>query len=425
MPYATEHSLTTDVDISSLAFWSRPFAERDRAFERLRREAPVSWHTPLEVPGYGPEQHGEKGFWALVRAVDIAAVSRNSDDFSSEHGVGLAPSPLQISQLASFFLGMDPPRHTVYRRIISAAFTPRAVARLHEQIRTRACAIVDDLVGAGRIDFVERCAAVLPMQTICDLIGVPPSQQEEVRRAANLFVSESDPEERPKDVDAISFRLGLARYLHRVGAELAADRRKHPRDDLVTNLVQAEVDGHSLSDEEIGAFMILMSVAGNDTTKQTTSLAVMALAENPDQRAWLVEDLPGRLDGAIEEFIRHGTPVMTFARCAKRDLEIAGVPIEKGDKVGLLYCSGNRDESAFVDPHRFDLSRGRTMHVGFGGGGTHYCLGANIAKAQLRALFEQLLTRLPPLEVGEPEHLVSNFIRGVKRLPVDVGTRSA
>ena len=397
----------------------KSFDERDASFARLRREAPVSWHAPLEVPGY--ENHGEKGFWALTRADDIAAVSRNSDDFSSEHGVGLAPSPIEISQLASFFLGMDPPRHTVYRRIISAAFTPRSVARLYEQIRARSKAIVDDLVGAGRIDFVERCAAVLPMQTICDLIGVPPSEQEQVRRAANLFVSESDPAERPKDLDPIRFRFELADYLHRVGAELAADRRKHPRDDLMTNLVQAEVDGQRLSDQEIGAFMILMSVAGNDTTKQTTSLTVMALAENPEQRAWLVEDLPRRIDGAIDEFIRHGTPVMTFARCAKRDVEIRGVSIAKGDKVGLLYCSGNRDETAFADPHRFDLSRGRTPHVGFGGGGTHYCLGANIAKAQLRALFEQLLTRLPPIEVGEPEPLVSNFIRGVKRLPVDVG----
>jgi len=419
MPYATDHPRTTGIDISTLAFWMKSFDERDASFARLRREAPVSWHAPLEVPGY---EHCEKGFWALTRADDIAAVSRNSDVFSSEYGVGLAPAPIEISERASFFLGMDPPRHTTYRRIISAAFTPRAVARLYEQIRERSRAIVDDLVGAGRVDFVERCAAILPMQTICDLIGVPPSEQEQVRRAANLFVSESDPAERPKDLDPIRFRFELADYLHRVGAELAADRRKHPRDDLMTNLVQAEVDGKRLSDQEIGAFMILMSVAGNDTTKQTTSLTVMALAENPEQRAWLVADLPNRIDGAIEEFIRHGTPVMTFARCAKRDVEIRGVPIAKGDKVGLLYCSGNRDETAFAEPHRFDLSRGRTPHVGFGGGGTHYCLGANIAKAQLRALFEQLLTRLPPIElVGEPEHLVSNFIRGVKRLPVDVG----
>src|SRR5262249_49886609 len=149
----------------------------------------VSWQPPLEVPGY---DHPEKGFWALTRADDIVAVSRNSEVFSSEQGVGLAPTPLEISQVASFFLGMDPPRHTVYRRIISAAFTPKAVARLYEQIRERSRAIVDDLVGAGSIDFVERCAAVLPMQTICDLIGVPPSEQEQVRRAANLFVSESD-----------------------------------------------------------------------------------------------------------------------------------------------------------------------------------------------------------------------------------------
>ena len=204
-------------------------------------------------------------------------------------GVGIAPSPLEVQLLASFFLAMDPPRHTDYRRVVSAAFTARAIAALTDQIFERARIIVDDLVGAGDVDFVARCSALLPMQTVCDLIGVPPSEQEATRLAAERFVGESDPalfEGR----DPMTFRLDQARYLHQVGASLAAHRRRHPGDDLMTNLVQAQIDGQSLTDEEIGAFMVLMSVAGNDTTKQTTTWTMLSFAEHPEQRAWLMED---------------------------------------------------------------------------------------------------------------------------------------
>ncbi|MCU1501034.1 MAG: hypothetical protein JWM12_388 [Ilumatobacteraceae bacterium] len=418
LQFSTPHPFTTDIDITSIAFWRQTFDEREQSFARLRETAPVSWHPPFEVPGY--DDHGEAGFWAVTRAQDITQISKNNETFLSSFGVSIPPSPLMIQVLASFFLAMDPPQHATYRRLVSSAFSPRSVAKLTEQIFERARIIVDDIVGAGDIDFVSQCSALLPMQTVCDLIGVPPSEQEAARRAADLFVGESDASVLPPGTDAITFRLDQARYLHALGASLAAHRREHPGEDLITNLVQAEIDGHALTDEEIGAFMVLMSVAGNDTTKQTTTRTMMSFAEHPEQRDWLLEDFDGRIVGAVEEFVRHASPVMTFARTAAHDTEIGGVEISAGDKVGMFYCSGNRDESVFPSPETFDLSRPRTPHVGFGGGGVHYCLGVGVARTQLRALFGELLTKIPNIEIGVPDYLVSNFINGVKRLPVHI-----
>ena len=194
-------------------------------------------------------------------------------------------------------------------------------------------------------------------------------------------------------------------------------RRRKPSDDLMTNLVQAEIDGARLTDDDIGDFLVLISVAGNDTTKQTTTRVALALHEHPEQRDWLMADFDGRIVQAAEEFVRYASPVMQFTRTAAADTELNGIPIASGDKVALFYCSGNRDNSVFVDPEKFDLSRPRTPHVGFGGGGPHFCLGNGVAKTQLRALFRQLLTRVPHIEFGEPQPLMSNFINGIVRLP--------
>jgi cytochrome P450 len=415
-----EERTRSAVDISSVAFWSRPFEERDDSFARLRAVGTLTWHRALDVPGV--DTSTEPGFWAATSIKDISAVSKNHHVFrSGEAGVNLAPTPAEITAASAFFLAMDPPRHTTYRRIVSAAFTAKAIARLADQIAARARVIVSDLVGAGEIDFVSQCSARLPMQTVCDIIGVPPSEHESVRLAAEEFVGAFDLSVLPAGMTPMEFVLDRAHYLHAIGAELAAHRRQHPADDLLTNLVQATVDGESLTDEEIGAFMVLMSVAGNDTTKQTTSWAMLALDRNPDQRAWLAEDVDGRIAGAVEEFVRYATPVSFFARTACEDLEYHGVSIAAGDKVGLFYCSGNRDESVFEDPHRFELRHQRAPHVGFGGGGIHYCLGAGIARMQLRCIFEEILAKLQVVDVGEPELLSSSFIRGIRSLPVHIG----
>ena len=406
------------VDISSAAFWARPFEVRDDSFARLRRTGTLTWHSPMEMPGV--DTSAGTGFWAATSIKDISAISKKHDVFRSEPGVNLAPTPAEITAASAFFLAMDPPRHTIYRRIVAAAFTAKAISRLADQIATRARVIVSDLAGAGDVDFVTRCSALLPMQTVCDIIGVPPSEQEQVRQAADEFIGGFDPAVLPAGVTPLEFILDRAHYLHGIGAELAAHRRRQPADDLMTNLVQATVDGQRLTDAEIGAFLVLTSVAGNDTTKQTTSWAMLALDRNPDQRAWLAADVEGRIATAVEEFVRYATPVLSFARTADADMEYEGVPIAAGDKVGLFYCSGNRDESVFEDPQCFELRRQRAPHVGFGGGGIHYCLGAGIARMQLRCIFEEILAQLRTVEVGEPELLASSFIRGIRRLPVRV-----
>ncbi|AEV76223.1 cytochrome P450 [Mycolicibacterium rhodesiae NBB3] len=402
-------------DITSRDFWSRTFDGREEIFAQLRASDGLTWHRPFDSL-FGME---EPGFWALTRRADIVYVSQHPELFTSAQGVALNPMPAEIQRFASFFLSMDPPQHTVYRRLISSAFTPRNVRQIEEQIHRNAIAIVDDLVGAGEVDFVAACSARLPMLTIMDMLGVPTADQPAVAYAAEKLFGMSDdeyatPEERAEDP------IAQITLLSTTGVELAQFRRKNPGDDLMTAIVNAEVDGHRLTDEEIGAFLILLASAGNDTTKQSTTHAMMALAENPAQREWLMEDFENRISSAVEEFVRWSSPVLQFARFATEDTEINGAPVQAGDKVGLFYCSANRDEAAFAEPGVFDLSRSPNPHLGFGGGGPHFCLGNQLAKAELRNLFRELLTRLTTVEFGEPDLLYSNFVHGVKRLPAFV-----
>ncbi|OBI78225.1 cytochrome [Mycobacterium sp. E740] len=409
---AREHSA---VDITSEQFWRQPFAVRDQTFARLRAADGLSWHPPM--PSMFPME--EPGFWALTRRADIVFVSQHPELFTSADGVALNPMPAEIQRFASFFLTMDPPQHTVYRRLISSAFTPRNVRLIEEQIHKNAVTIVENLVGAGEIDFVSACSAKLPMLTIMDMLGVPGADQPAVAYAAEKLFGMSD-DEYATEEERAGDPIAQITLLSNTGVELAKYRRTHPGDDLMTAIVNAEVDGHRLTDEEIGAFLILLASAGNDTTKQATTHAMMALVANPAQRDWLTADYDARIGSAIEEFVRWSSPVLQFARFATEDTEINGQPVEAGDKVGLFYCSANRDESVFDEPDAFDLTRSPNPHLGFGGGGPHFCLGSQLAKAELRILFRELLTRLTTIEFGEPDLLYSSFVHGVKRLPAVV-----
>ncbi|MGU3503230.1 cytochrome P450 [Mycobacterium sp. C31M] len=411
-PQAREYS---PFDITSHDFWSRSFDERDQTFAKLRALDGLSWHRPLPTLF----DISEPGFWALTRREDIHFASHHPELFTSTLGVALDPMPAEVQRFASFFLTMDPPEHTVYRKLISSAFTPRNVRRIEEQIHGNAVAVVDNLIGAGDIDFVHDCAAKLPMVTILDMLGVPSADQPALAAAAEKLFSMSDDEyssieERAADT------LNEIMLLNGTGVELAKFRRANPGDDLMTSIVHAEVDGQRLTDEEIGAFLILLASAGNDTTKQTTTHAMLALAANPAQRDWLMEDFDDRIGLAVEEFVRWSTPVLQFARFATQDVEVAGQQISAGDKVGLFYCSGNRDESVWADPQVFDLSRKPNPQVGFGGGGPHFCLGHGLAKSELRHIFREMLTRLKTIEFGEPDLLYSSFVHGIKRLPAHV-----
>lgn len=403
------------IDVSAQAFWSTTAAERERSFAELRADRPVSWQPPIE--GDLMQDPDDPGYWAVTRRADIVTVSRNSDVFLSGKGVMFANVPVELLEASQSFLAMDPPRHTKLRKLASAAFTPRQVRRIEDSIQRNAKAIVEELRAAGSgADFVDRCAKELPIRTLSDMMGIPESERQQVARAADALVSWADPEflngRNPLEV---LFENQV--YLHQVAGSLAAARRENPGEDLFSGLVTAEVEGDQLTDAEVAAFFVLLAVAGNDTTRQTASHALRALTDFPDQRAWLRAAFEDRIGTAVEEFVRWATPVMTFRRTAATDVELGGQTIRAGEKVVMFYASGNWDRDVFDRPDVLDLSRSPNPHLGFGGGGVHFCLGAHVARAQLRALFGELLRQLPEIEAGEPSYVVGNFIHAIRRMP--------
>lgn len=404
------------IDVSDMAFWARPPEERERVFSVLRRERPVSWQRPVFSPLMGDVNENEAGYWAVVRNEDIVTVSRNASVFSSATGgVTFEDMPSELLEMATSILTMDAPRHGKVRRLISSTFTPKRLALIEDQIVNQARQIVDAIAPKGEAEFVSEVSARLPMWTISEMIGIPEEKREEVTATGNLMISWDD-ERVTGGLDPATVMLNGVATLHGACQDLIEARRAVPADDLMTALVQAEVDGAHLTDEEIRSFFVLLCVAGNDTTKQTTSHTLRALTDHPDQRRYLTEDFAGRIGSAVEEFARWATPVMTFRRTALSRFELGGQVIEPGDKVVMFYSSGNRDEAAFDHPERFDLTRDNRNHVAFGGRGPHYCLGNHLAKIQLKAIYSELLTRLPDVRAeGEPEYLTSNFINGIKK----------
>ena len=401
------------IDVSSTTFWATTAAERERSFARLRAQEPISWQRPADG-GLMPIEDDD-GYWGVVRHADIQYVSTHPELFCSGQGVQLENVPEMFLEATQSFLAMDAPRHTLLRKLVSAAFTPRRVRLIEDQIRAQAGRIVDELIDTGDCDFVHRVSARLPMWTIYEMVGLPDEQREPVADAADLLVSSNDADVRG-DLDPLELVNNATQTLIIAGMDLAESRRAHPIDDLMTAMVQAEVDGQSLTDEEIGAFFVLLSVAGNDTTRNTISHTMLALQDNPDQRDLLLADPDAVMPGAVEEFLRWASPVMTFRRTAVQDTELGGVPVAAEDKVVMFYPSGNRDEAVFERPNEFDVTRTPNRHVSFGGGGPHFCLGHMLAKTQLRAIVGELLTRVPTLQLGEPDYLVSNFVHGVKSI---------
>lgn len=359
----------------------------------------------------------DPGYWAVTRHADIQTVSRDSETFLSGKGVLFDTVPEELLEASQSFLAMDAPRHTLIRKLVHSAFTPRQVARIEIAIKANARAIVEELKAAGSgVDFVDQCAKELPIRTLSDMVGIPESERQQVAHAADALVSWADPiyldGRNPLEV-LVTNQM----YLHQVAQALAADRRENPGNDLISALVHAEVDGDRLTDAEVSAFFVLLAVAGNDTTRQASSHALKALTDFGDQRAWLLEDFDNRIGGAVEEFVRWASPVMTFRRTAAVDVELGGQQIAAGDKVVMFYASGNWDTEVFDRPERFDLNRKPNAHLGFGGGGRHFCLGAHVARTQLRALFGELLTQLPDIAAGEPAYLQGNFVHAIRAMP--------
>jgi cytochrome P450 len=398
-------------DISSLEFWSSTAKDREKVFAELRAHRPISWHRPVKNGLF--EDPNDQGFWAVVRHADLVEVTRRPGDFLSGEGILFESMPKELLDAGQGFIAMDPPRHTKIRRLLASAFTPKQLARIDDHIVANARRIVDDIADKGEIDFVTEVAALVPMHNICDMVGIP----EEHRRT---IAYESQFPDGWRDPRLLQGAEPLARVaqailtVHGIAMELVEARRRKPEDDLVTALVQAEVDGERLTDEEISSIFFLLIIAGNDTTRQSTSHGLKALTDFPDQRAWLMEDLDGRMPMAVEEIVRWATPIMTFRRTAAHDTELGGHQITEGDKVIMFYSSANMDTEVFDHPEQLNLSRSPNKHVAFGGGGIHHCLGAQLARRQLNATFRELLNRLPDIHVvGEPELGTGNFFHTV------------
>jgi cytochrome P450 len=406
-----------EVDVSTSDFWELSVEERDGRFAVLREKRPVSWQRPATGMGSIPGSEGA-GYWAVLRHADVMTVSRDPETYSSAQGYMIEEIPMPVLESAGSFLGMDHPRHTRMRRLVSMAFTPRRVRALEDKIAARAKLLVDDLLEKGEGDFVAVVANPLPSLTYAEMVGVEEEDRERIVALADNMVAYNDP-------DALQGRDGLTLLLETLvgiyseAAVLIERRRAEPGEDILTGLVQAEIDGVQLTPEEISAFLVLVSVAANDTTRNSISHGMRALCRFPEQRDLLTSDLEKYLPDAIEEIIRWATPVMTFRRTATADTELNGVPISEGEKVVMLYSSANRDESVFPDPWRFDITR-EAQHVAFGGGGPHFCLGASLARSMLRSVFRELVSRAPTLELGEPKLLVGNFINGITQMPYRV-----
>jgi len=406
-----------EIELSSEAFWSKSIRERDEAFEVLRRERPVTWQR--RAYGSLMSDVEDPGYWAVVRHEDVVAVSKAHDVFSSSPhlgGVMFENAPAELLVATQSILTMDEPEHLITRRLISSAFTPRQVRQIEDQINLQAASIVTEFLTEGPHDFVEQVSTRLPLWTISGMLGVPEELREPMVQAADDMVGYNDPEYMG-DRDPFMTLFEATGALHQIAQTLMDARRSAPQEDLMTALVQAEVDGHRLSDDEIKSFFVLLAVAGNDTTRNTTSHAMKALADHPEQKQFLIENYDRAINGAIEEFVRWATPVMTFRRTAKVDAVVGGVDVDAGDKVVMFYSSANRDESVFKDPWTFDIKRNPNQHVSFGGGGPHFCLGNHVARMQLQALFRELLTRVPDLKVGEPEFVTGHFMNAIKRMP--------
>jgi len=405
------------IDISQNEFWALSLADRDTAFAELRKlDSPPFFAIPEN-----PFNTEDQGYYAFVKHADVLEASRHADIFSSARGAtSLVDLPPDFNEYFGSMINMDDPRHARLRRIVSRAFSPRLIAKFEEDVRRVAASVVDDLLATGPCDFVPNVAARLPLKIICDMMGIPGDQYDMVLANSNIILSGADPEFLSEDMDqAVLQLLGAGQALTDLVTGLAADRAQAPREDLVSALVTANIDGEQLTSAELASFFILLVVAGNETTRTALSHALMLLTEFPDQRALLLADMENRIEGAVEEIVRYASPVVFMRRTLTRDYTMNGQDYRKDDKVVLYYYSANRDEDLFGDPERFDITRSPNPHVGFGGAGRHYCLGAHLARRELRVMLRELLTRVPDITAGEPDRLLSSFVNGIKHLPCD------
>jgi cytochrome P450 len=407
------------IDLSDIEFWARPWEEREEAFALLRRERPLAFFEEPELLGDlaqmlppGP------GYRAVVRHADVAEASRHPEIYRSGQGAtSILDMPEEMLEFFGSMISTDNPRHARLRRIVSAAFNPRMIKSIEDRIELVAQDVINRVAERGGCDFVVDVASRLPLEIICDMMGIGPADYDTVLHASNVILSFGDPEFVPEDADPLLAFMNAGQELNALMAELAEARRGNPTDDVTSALVNTNIDGESLTPAETASFFILLVVAGNETTRNAISHGLLALTEHPEQRQKWWSDFDAVSHSAVEEIVRWASPVIWMRRTVAEDAVLGGEELHPGDKLILFYNSANRDEEVFADPYRFDVRRHPNPHVGFGAAGPHFCLGAHLARQEIDVMFRQLFERLPDIvSTGPPDRLRSSFINGIKHL---------
>jgi cytochrome P450 len=405
------------IELGNLDFWKRPLEEREGAFLTLRRERPVSFHKEFAGPVPSPLFPPGPGFWALSRHADVFYAGTHAKTFGSARGAtAMVDLPPEFLEFFGSMINMDAPKHGRLRRLVSTAFSDREMRRVEEYVQHEASKVIDAVIEKGSADFVTEIAAPFPIRIICDMMGIPVSQHKFVFDQTNIVLGSGDPEFVTQDADAPMAVLRAGQALSELMKDLRRERLARPTDDITSVLMNAAVDGDKLTEQELASFFILLVAAGNETTRNAISHGMKALCDFPEQkRAWQ-SDFDQVAPTAVDEIVRWASPVIFMRRTATEETEIGGQQIRAGDKLMLLYASGNRDEAVFSTPYRFDVRRDPNDHIGFGGG-PHYCLGANLARREMTVMFRELFRRLPDLQItSEPERLLSAFINGIKHM---------
>ena len=402
------------INLSDPELWKGPQEVRESTFATLRNEAPVMFFPEMELEHFLPGP----GYWALTKHADIWHASRNPDLFCSGKGTNIPDLTVELNEFFGSMISMDDPKHVRLRTIVSKGFTPKEITRVEEYVKSRAAQIVDRVAeefADAEFDFVDHIAAPFPLQIICAMMGIPRSDERQILDWTNVILGAGDPDFGGSLDNLMRVALEIYAYAQAMGE----DRLKNPTDDLTSVMMHSIVDGDRMSPQEFGSFFILLVVAGNETTRNAISHAMLELTRQPRQRATWFDDFDTHTRTAVEEIVRWASPVIHFRRTATRDTEIRGVKIAEGDKIVLWYNSGNRDEEVYSDPYRFDVTRPiNPAQIGFGAGGPHFCLGANLARREIAVMFDEIRRRLPNLHItGEPAYLQSNFINGIKRMP--------
>jgi cytochrome P450 len=409
-----------DIDLSDLDFWGRPWTEREGAFALLRRQRPLAFFAEPDATELSPlAPPPGPGYRAVTRYADVVEISRHPEIYCSARGaVSIPDLPPEMVEYFAGMISTDNPRHARLRRIVSAAFNPRRIAGIEDTIEAVADRIIERAASLGACDFVTEFASPLPLEIICDMMGVPPSQYAAVLRCSNVILSNGDPEYVPEGADPVLAFIEAGQELTDLMNDLSSHRIDHPADDLTTALITTNIDGEALTSGELASFFVLLLTAGNETTRNAISHGLLALTEHPDQRQLWQADPAAIGTTGVDEIVRWASPVIWMRRTVTQDTVLSGETLQEGDKVLLFYNSANRDDAVFTDPYRFDVRRSPNPHVGFGAAGPHFCLGAHLARREIDVMMRHLLVRLPDIEAsGEPDRLRSNFINGIKHLP--------